>query len=104
MYKGHKHFGISPEIIIAEKVFWINFLFRNLDKVVTVIANIPNELICIVCGVESLNYSSRASLANHIKNHSRSTCNFWLDNIICKSPEELEAIILEGNVKGVFDI
>jgi hypothetical protein len=92
--KGYAHFTKSPEIVTADKLFWLGFLYRNLDKVVTIITNIPKDLVCIVCGTESLHYTSRSTLAKHIRHHSRSTCDYWLDNYINKSPEELESILL----------
>jgi len=108
MIKGWNHFANFPEIVTADKLFWNSFLFRNLDKIVTVLANIPEDLICVVCGMNSLNYSTRSSLAHHIKHHVRNTIDYWLNNIISKSPEELEAILYFdglGNVKenGVID-
>lgn len=104
MIRGWNHFSPTPKIEEADRPFWDNFLKHNLDRITTVLANIPNDLICIVCGNESLQYANRSRLANHIRNHAIRTCNYWFDNIISKSPEELESILLEGNTKGVFDI
>jgi len=100
--RGWKVFG-NPEIISADKNFWDKFLFCNLDRITTVLIHIPKETKCVVCGQYSLNFTSRSSLANHIKNHARATVNYWLNNIISKSPDELESILYESGNKGVIE-
>ena len=102
MIKGWNHFSTTPQIVCADKVFWNKFLYKNLDRIIRILANITKDTQCIVCGEYSMNFTSRSSLAIHVKNHPRNTINHWLKNFIFKSPEELENILYFaeiGNLK-----
>ncbi|MDF2422360.1 MAG: hypothetical protein OPY06_05065 [Nitrosopumilus sp.] len=99
MITGNTLFTNTPEIVTADKLFWLGFLYRNLDKIVSVFVNITDDFKCIVCKDESLNYTSSSSLARHIRHHARNTVEFWLKHFISKSPEELESMIRDKNYK-----
>ena len=101
--KGWIQWGINPKIVVAEEKFWIRYLYRNLDRISTILVNIPKEIKCVACGEYSLNFSSRSSLASHIKNHAKTTVYYWLNNMISKSPEELESILNESGTNGVVE-
>jgi len=100
---GFNHFQKNPGIIIADEIFWIRSLYRNIDKIIRILSIIPKETRCLVCADLSLNFTTRSSLASHLRNHARATIRFWLDNFISKSPEELEFILYDGN-RGVVDL
>ena len=51
---------------------------------------LTDDSCCIVCGKYSMDFIDHSNLVFHIKNHSKMTINYWLDNIICKSPDDLE--------------
>ena len=103
MIKGWNVLQKFPEVISADEVFWVRFLFRNLNKITKILTIIPKETKCIVCENLSLNFTSRSSLANHIKNHGRETVYFWLNNFVSKSPDELESMLYESGFRGVAD-
>ncbi|MBL7002370.1 MAG: hypothetical protein ISR80_06420 [Nitrosopumilus sp.] len=97
--EGYLHFKTSPRFLKTDRNFWLGFLLANLDNIVAVFVNITDEFKCVVCGDISLNYTSKSSLARHIRYHSRSTIDFWLNYFITKSPEELESMIRDKNYK-----
>ncbi len=99
MNSGHAHFTNTPEIVTADKLFWLGFLYRNLDKVVAILVEITDDFSCKVCGDLSLNYTSKSSLANHMRHHARATIEFWLKYFINISPEDLESMIRDKNFK-----
>ncbi len=100
MITGNTLFTNTPEIVTADKLFWLGFLYRNLDKIVSIFVNVTDNFHCVVCGNESSNYPSSSSLARHIRHHARATVNFWLKHFISKTPEELESMIRDKNFKG----
>ncbi len=100
MITGYAHFTNIPEMVTADKLFFLGYGFRNLDKIVTIFVNVTDEFKCVVCGDESLNYTSKSSLAKHIRYHARATVEFWLKHFISKTPEELESILYHKNFKG----
>jgi len=100
---GWIQWGTNPKIVSADPKFWIRFLYRNLDRISIYLVKIPKTTSCIVCGIYSLNFTSRSSVLVHIKNHAKATVNYWLDNMISKSPEELESILYESRTNGVVE-
>ncbi len=103
MLQGWNHFSRIPEVVSADSVFWGRFVYRNLDKVVKILAYIPQESKCLVCNEFSMNFTSRSTLARHIQGHKAKTIEFWLNNMISKTPEELEFMLYDGAKDGVVD-
>ena len=93
MIKGWNHFSNTPQIVCADKVFWNKFLYTNLGRIIRILTNITNGTQCVVCGEYSMNFTSRSTLAIHVKNHPRSTIDYWFKNFVFRSPEELENIL-----------
>jgi len=88
--EGWNHIALHPRLIDTEKTFWWNNSERHIDQVITIVLSLCKELKCIVCGnKESLNFKSFASLTIHLRYHRARTIQWWLDNIITKSPKEL---------------
>jgi hypothetical protein len=98
--KGYTHFKKSPRFLKTDKNFWLGFLLSNLDKIVTIYVNVTDDFKCIVCKDESLNYTSKSSLARHIRHHARDSVEFWLKYFISKTPEELESMIRDKKFRG----
>jgi len=93
--KGWTHFGKNPRIVEADKLQWWFFLNRNFDQIISIIIAVSNELKCIICGKkESPEFKNFAGLGIHLRYHRTKTLNWWLDNIIQKSPQELEAMFV----------
>ena len=102
---GYNIFGKFPSVVKADEVFWTRYLFRNLERLTKILAVIPKEAKCLVCGDFSLNFTNRSSLKSHLRNHGRATIQFWINNFISKSPEELNSILLESeNKEGVDEL
>ena len=96
---------LAMNSFIASEVFWIRYLFRNLERVTKLLAVIPREAKCLVCGDFSLNFTTRSSLKSHLRNHARATVQFWIKNFVSKSPEEIESIMEEsGNKEGIDEL
>ncbi len=99
--EGYLHFKKSPRFLKTDRNFWLGFLYLNLENIIRIFVNITDNFNCIVCGDLSLNYTSKSSLATHLRNqHLRATVNFWLNYFISKSPEELQLMIQNKNFKG----
>ena len=102
---GYRIHGEFPSVVKADEVFWTRYLFRNLERVAKLLAVIPREAKCLVCGDFSLNFTSRSSLKAHLLKHSRITVQFWLKNFVSKSSEEIESIMEEsGNKEGIDEL
>lgn len=96
MLKGHDHFIIIPRIVIADKMFWVHYGYRKIDEVASIILSLCKEMMCIVCGdKESPTFKSYAGLINHLKYHRAKTIQYWIDNIITKSPKELQEMVCQ---------
>ncbi len=93
MIRSWNHFSTPPVIVNAEKNFWKKHLSRNLDKVVRILVNISDNTKCVVCGDYSLYFKTCSGLTSHIKNHKNSTIEYCLENIISKSPDDLDAMM-----------
>ena len=90
---GWNHFERFPKKVVADHKFWWSFLQRNFDSVLNILVGISNNLHCIVCADLSRNYSSKGSLASHIRSHRVETVNYYLDNVIQIEPEDLESML-----------
>jgi len=63
MIDGWDHLCNTPKIISADKIFWKRKAWRNLDRIVRILVNIPKEFTCIVCGKGySLNFTTQITL------------------------------------------
>ncbi len=92
MIKGWDHFRESPRIEDAYRGAWSRYLCSKLDKVAKKLASISKDKKCVVCQGYSQQFRTLAGLANHIRWHKEETINYWIDKMICISPEELEAM------------
>ena len=90
---GWNHFEHIPKQVISDRRFWWSFLQRNFDSVLNILVELSKDLHCIVCGNLSTNFTSKGSLASHIRYHRTESLNYYLDNVIQKTPDELEELI-----------
>ena len=94
--KGWNHHHYIPRQVDTTKQFWWSESNRNFDHIVSTILSLCKEMRCIVCGdKESPNFKSFAGLAIHLKYHRPKTIEWWLNNIITKSPKELQEYICQ---------
>jgi hypothetical protein len=91
MTRGWDHFRESPKIEDTDRKAWHNDLRSKLDKVAKKLASISKDKKCVVCQGYSQQFETLADLVNHIKWHRDDAINYWIDNMIRISPEELEA-------------
>ena len=91
---GWNHHIIHPRQVDTTKEFWQGLSNRHFDHVVSVIIALCKEMKCVVCGYkESPNFKSFAGLAIHLRFHRAKTIEWWLDNIITKTPKELQEFV-----------
>jgi len=96
MIKGWDHFIRFPRWVKADKIFWVRDGNKKIDQVVSIILALCKEMLCVVCGdKESPNFKSYAGLTIHLKYHRARTIQYWLDNIITKSPKQLQEMICQ---------
>lgn len=92
MTRGWDHFRKIPKIISAERKQWKVNLRPKLDKIARNLASISKDGECVICQKYAEQFKSLPYLVEHIKGHNDETVDYWIDNIIKMSPEELEAI------------
>ncbi len=69
-------------------------VYNNFDKVIRILTALAKDNKCMICKELSLNYTSSASLANHLQwVHKKRTMEFVRDNIMTKSPSEIEDML-----------
>ncbi len=93
MVKGWNHFIRNPIIVDAPYNFWRKYLYRNFDKMIKILLCLSDGTYCIICENHSKNFQTVSNLASHIKNHKYSVIDYWLEHIICISPNNLEDIM-----------
>jgi|APSaa5957512535_1039671.scaffolds.fasta_scaffold10865_3 hypothetical protein len=93
MVKGWSHFGLFPELVDTNKIFWERFLYRNLEKITRILAILTNDFCCIVCGKYSMQFADHSNLKLHIKNHPKKTVDYWLEHIVLIHPDDLESAL-----------
>jgi hypothetical protein len=69
-------------------------IFRNFDKAIRILTEMAVDHRCIICDDLSLNFTSKASLADHLWNrHKKRTMEFVRDNIMILPPDALQRLI-----------
>ena len=93
--KRWNHFAKQPYEEDADEAYWMILIYRNYEKVVRILVGHSKDLKCLICADLSLNYKAPSSLAEHYyTRHKRPTAKYFLNNIMIKSPEELEMDVL----------
>jgi len=93
MISGYPHFSDMSHLINTEQVHWIKYLYSNIDAVIRILVVLSENNHCKICNDFSLNYTTKASLGNHYKQHKKETVHYFLSNYSPMTPEELHEII-----------
>ena len=101
MLTGYAHFSNMSDLVDADHTHWIRYLYRNMEAIIRIMVSISENLHCMVCDDLSLNYTTKASLANHYREHRKQTVQHFLDNYTTKTPEELHEIITKSQQRGI---
>jgi len=87
-------FSSNPYIVYATIQQFSMYIFRNFDKVIRILVEIAKDNKCVICDDLSLNYSSKASLGNHLYLvHKKRTMEYFRDYIMILSPDEIEELM-----------
>lgn len=93
---GWNHFVINPRHVDTTKQFWLGLSNKNFDHIVSTIIALCKNMKCVVCGdKESPKFKSFAGLGIHLRYHRTKTIEWWLKNIITKSPKELQEYVCQ---------
>ena len=94
MTLGWNHHQLYPRQVDTTKEYWLGLSNRHFDHVVSTIIALCKEMKCVVCGdKESPIFKSFAGLAIHLRYHRPKTIEWWFNNIIPKSPKELQELV-----------
>lgn len=93
MLTGYDHFDNHLEPITADVEHWRKCAYRNFDTVLKIIISTKNNdnNKCVICGDLSMRWKNKSSLAGHYRfSHRSQIVEYYLENIIQLSPEELQ--------------
>lgn len=87
-------FANEPYVESATVDHIVKHIYRNFDRVIKIIVELSKDNRCIICGILSLNYKSKASLANHlIFFHRKRTMEYIRDKVMTLTLNEYRKLI-----------
>ncbi len=98
---GYAHFSDMKNLITADHANWIRYLYDNIEGIIRIMTTTSENLHCMICEDLSLNYTTKGSLAHHYRTHRKQTIQYFLNNYLSISPEELSKIITKSHEREI---